>query len=192
MCSICARRSVLTDSPVVDVVLGGGGGGRIAHHGDLQRGQTTHTQEETMRHTVHTKREKGQGEHANRGRRREHLDACVNSMCCFCRHLDEDVSWGIWTERLWWWHTHNLRSAVVRADTDRLVNMVEANLIPTLFPGLTPLTSPPTTHFIFTEALSSPRCSNWSPNANAPTRRPSIGPKLPGALSPLLIKILQY
>lgn len=47
---------------------------------------------------------------------------------------------------------HYVRSAVVCTDTDRLVNMVD----PTLSPGLTPLTSPRTTYFIFTERVSSP------------------------------------
>lgn len=51
---------------------------------------------------------------------------------------------------------HYVRSAAACEDTDRLVNMVEPPLIPALSPGLTPLTSPWTTYFIFTGTVSSP------------------------------------
>lgn len=57
MCSICARRSVLTDSPVVDVVLGGGGGTYSSPWRPAERTDYAHTGGNNEAHGSHKKGE---------------------------------------------------------------------------------------------------------------------------------------
>lgn len=83
-------------------------------------------------------------------------------------------------------HCHSLQS-----DTDRLLNMVEARLIPPC-PWVNSINV--TLHHpfhIYQDSFISP-CSNGPPNVRAVMWRPSIPLKLHSILSLLLIRTLQY